>query len=898
MVNNYLTGFMANTGVASYNPRYPWLNQKSYNILRQKGNDDEEEMDKYYKNNVKSLINNQKLNDRDLELNQMAYKNATINNWLSNAEWRLTQFSQDLKKKYNLQADANDVELFTDFVWALPDGDKLADSYLWKWDMGLYRAAWLETAEDRLDIWASRATWGRFWLINQQLWRTSILPDWRELINPIWYVTETTDNLANKLADKITFRGTDNVNNLADKVNRLTDKDIEEYRKIYNEMVANKDIRTQVVEWDTIVEQLRDWFTDWINGTQEYWGDEEEFRKRVVQQEANLWEWLTWADDTLNGINSPNVVKFFANMPSSWIRTLTATIRWKTNPLDTIKWLYKLVGTEEWRQILVDRYWSWDAIADLMNYDPVGTSDDILAVVDAVNSATKVWSKWLSKVWVKWLENISKNGLIGNYMPNKLWWPTNTIGSAADAVADTSISKLYGWMDKLAWDNKIAQWVNRYVQDASSISKTVENAKSDLNSIRWKANEWADNIIQNNNRMTKKQQENFKKMSWEDQWKWMNDRNIRTQEDLVDYFLESKNKVDDAMWKIEWQFTSKGLTAVLDDSVDFAKKTENKDLWRLQELQTKNANGWLTMQEINEVKRFYEKNNKFNYLKEWTAEKSALATNRDTALREWQQKIATENGLDNLKELNKETQAAKFLADNATNWQSWIKWNNPISLTDWIVFAWDGINSNSLAWLVSKKIFTAPRFQDKLVDVLNYIGWHETKGEINPNYQAIDMKNYEKRILAEELAKVKSEKEFQAWLNEAQEMAWPALPERIDQWWVVAWDRPFITQNWPTADELWIGTKDIGLDNNQISSKMAVENWDKFQKRLDTAKEIAREIYGSRISDEVAERYAKNIMEWQQWQVIDDPTDWLFDWDRVIWLSQKALDERLESLRE
>jgi hypothetical protein len=33
------------------------------------------------------------------------------------------------------------------------------------------------------------------------------------------------------------------------------------------------------------------------------------------------------------------------------------------------------------------------------------------------------------------------------------------------------------------------------------------------------------------------------------------------------------------------------------------------------------------------------------------------------------------------------------------------------------------------------------------------------------------MKNYEKRILAEELSKVKSEKEFQAWLDKAQEMA-------------------------------------------------------------------------------------------------------------------------------
>ena len=121
-------------------------------------------------------------------------------------------------------------------------------------------------------------------------------------------------------------------------------------------------------------------------------------------------------------------------------------------------------------------------------------------------------------------------------------------------------------------------------------------------------------------------------------------------------------------------------------------------------------------------------------------------------------------------------QAAKFLADNATNWQSGIKGNNPISLTDWIVFAGDGINSNSITWLVSKKILTAPRFQDKLVDVLNYIGWHETKWEINPNYQAIDMKNYEKRILAEELAKVKNEKQFNEWLKKAEYMAWPALP--------------------------------------------------------------------------------------------------------------------------
>ncbi|MBO7443964.1 MAG: hypothetical protein J6T10_21675 [Methanobrevibacter sp.] len=106
------------------------MNEKSYNLLRQQGQDNEEEMDKYYKNNVKGMLNNQKLDERDAELNQVAYQNANINNGVSNAEWRLTKFSQDLKRQYNLQADANDVELFTDFVSALPNGAELADAYL------------------------------------------------------------------------------------------------------------------------------------------------------------------------------------------------------------------------------------------------------------------------------------------------------------------------------------------------------------------------------------------------------------------------------------------------------------------------------------------------------------------------------------------------------------------------------------------------------------------------------------------------------------------------------------------------------------------------------------------------------------------------------------------------
>lgn len=91
------------------------------------------------------------------------------------------------------------------------------------------------------------------------------------------------------------------------------------------------------------------------------------------------------------------------------------------------------------------------------------------------------------------------------------------------------------------------------------------------------------------------------------------------------------------------------------------------------------------MTEINEVKRFYEKNNKFTYGKDITAgEKSVRATNIDNAVREWQIKTAEENGFDNLREMNKETQASKYLLDKMVKNENGSFGNNFFTLTDYI----------------------------------------------------------------------------------------------------------------------------------------------------------------------------------------------------------------------
>jgi len=94
------------------------------------------------------------------------------------------------------------------------------------------------------------------------------------------------------------------------------------------------------------------------------------------------------------------------------------------------------------------------------------------------------------------------------------------------------------------------------------------------------------------------------------------------------------------------------------------------------------------MKEINEVKRYFERNNKFTYGRDITAaQKTQRATNVDSAVRERQMKLAEENGFTNLKEMNKETQASKFIMDKLAKNEAGRLGNNAVTITDWIVAA-------------------------------------------------------------------------------------------------------------------------------------------------------------------------------------------------------------------
>ena len=325
-------------------------------------------------------------------------------------------------------------------------------------------------------------------------------------------------------------------------------------------------------------------------------------------------------------------------------------------------------------------------------------------------------------------------------------------------------------------------------------------AKAVKAATKKRAVSFAEALLQNTNRMTKWEQSKFYQRFDQNVGKWLNDRWLKSWEDIINYFTNSKNKVDEAMATIKWEFTDNSLTDGLDDVVDFAVSTKSPQANRMIELAEKNMRWWLTMSEINEVKRYFEAHNKFNYLTKWTAEQAERATNMDSALREWQRKIAEENWFANLAELNKETAAAKEVLDGVKKRESWVVWNNPVSLTDVIVaFWWGGLSPESMAMYLLKKEWEAPAVRSKIVDMLNWIWWHETMTE-----KVADLD----KIM--EINKIKDQKALEKYVDDLYKEWWvwdttPRLPESVE-WWVAAWDRGFVTQNpsSPTYEQLWL----------------------------------------------------------------------------------------------
>lgn len=457
----------------TYNPRYPWFDEADYKRLEQMVRSKwvtwakfDQLMDEAYQYYLPQVQNKHKLAERSWELNQAVYNNADAimnGEWNSNQAIKLTQLSQKAKEKYNIPYDFPDDQLLKMMEEETEGWNKLVYDYVYNGSDEIFYKTWIYDAKQ----------WGIKWLINpaSEWW---ILPEsWWEALNPVGAWTEIVDNAATKFADKFldwwNMLAENSTKNLKDEIDNMSPEEVEMRRNEFKKAVWEKRIGTAYTYGDTIVERL--W--NGIKGDKYYPEDEEAFLKWLIDKKANLWQSLVGADDILKWESNPNVVQFFANIPSSALKTFTSTVRWMTNPYDTFKWLYKLALTPEWHEALLQRYGSWDALANAMNTDPVGVADDILAVAELWTNI--VW--W----WLKFTWKVTGNSNLVNMWTNIKW----SIGSANDVIAQNTVGKIYWGMDNIAslTDNKLVQGANRYMQDTSSLSKLLQNGAEDLKAV-------------------------------------------------------------------------------------------------------------------------------------------------------------------------------------------------------------------------------------------------------------------------------------------------------------------------------------------------------------------------------------------------------------------------------
>lgn len=198
-------------------------------------------------------------------------------------------------------------------------------------------------------------------------------------------------------------------------------------------------------------------------------------------------------------------------------------------------------------------------------------------------------------------------------------------------------------------------------------------------------------------------------------------------------FSKSVKSVDNTLAKLKGNFKDGSIDDALNGILDKAKNTSGANvkspyLKRVTELLNKNNEVGLSMTEINEVKRLFEKNVKLGYNKLTNGDMVEKATNIDTALRKWQVLKAKELGFKNIDKLNKQTQLSKFIIDKLGDQVVGKSGLNGVSLTDWIMLS--GGDPTAVGGFLTKKIFSSNTVQSKIAQIANK---GKIKGQIKPN---------------------------------------------------------------------------------------------------------------------------------------------------------------------
>lgn len=188
-------------------------------------------------------------------------------------------------------------------------------------------------------------------------------------------------------------------------------------------------------------------------------------------------------------------------------------------------------------------------------------------------------------------------------------------------------------------------------------------------------------------------------------------------------FTNSVKAVDAEFAKMPGIFQDKSIVQALKGLYEKALNTSSGGvkspiLGKVTNWINKYKAGGLTMEDINAVKRLFEREIKLGYNKMGVnPDIITKATNVDSALRQFQFSKAAELGFKNVDLLNKQTQISKFLINKLGEQVVGQSGLNAMSLTDWIMVS--GGDPTSVAGFLTKKFLSSKAVQAKIAEYLN-----------------------------------------------------------------------------------------------------------------------------------------------------------------------------------
>lgn len=186
-------------------------------------------------------------------------------------------------------------------------------------------------------------------------------------------------------------------------------------------------------------------------------------------------------------------------------------------------------------------------------------------------------------------------------------------------------------------------------------------------------------------------------------------------------FTQALKVKDEALASLPGTYKDGSIQDALKGLLEKAKATSGENikspyLKTVTELQNKIKTDGLTMEEINNLKRLYEKEMKLGYNKTLNPDTVKKATYIDDAIRTFQDETAKQLGFENLPELSKQIQTSKSIINSLGKKMVSNDLLNGVSLTDYITLS--GGNPTNVGMYLTKKLFSDKTVQAKLAKML------------------------------------------------------------------------------------------------------------------------------------------------------------------------------------